>query len=158
PERVMPPAIADDQPVVMIPTQGMSDFRLNTDELAKFKHNGFVVSERMGAPSCTEMFYRIYRRDLPVFVSTDAILHAWHRSYDALLVEIETEMLIPALEEILAGMSAQIPNAQESYGNGLCGDSVADADYFLAVARSLLAGRHVPSALEQDERVQQTLR
>ena len=60
--------------VVRVPT------RLNDQELTKFKQNGFVVSERMGAGSFAEMFYRIYSRDLPVFVSTDALLHAWHRT------------------------------------------------------------------------------
>src|SRR5262249_54271310 len=64
-------------------------FRLNADELTAFKQNGFVVSERMGAASFSEMLYRIYSRDLPVFVSTDALLHAWHRSYDAMLEELE---------------------------------------------------------------------
>jgi hypothetical protein len=44
------------------------------EELALFKKNGFVVSERMGASSFGEMFYRIYSRDLPVFITADAVL------------------------------------------------------------------------------------
>lgn len=142
---------------IMIPTWGMYDFRLNADELAKFKQNGFVVSERMGAPSCTEMFYRIYKRDLPVFVSSDAILHAWHRSYDAILEEVETSMLIPTLDEILAGMSKKIPEAMSQYGNGDWQQSLKDADYFLAVARSLLAGQAMPSVLGQNQKVADTV-
>ena len=133
------------------------DFRLNAEELARFKQNGFVVSERMGAPSCTDVFYRIYQRDLPVFVSADAILHAWHRSYDAILEEVETAMLIPALGEILGSMSDKITDAQQQYGNSFVGGSLADADYFLTVARSLLSGNPVKSVLGQDERVGQTL-
>ncbi len=143
---------------VFIPVAGGYDFRLNADELAAFKRNGFVVSGRMGAPSCTEMFYRIYKRDLPVFVTSDSVLHAWHRSYDALLVEIEKEMLIPALDEILTEMAFRVPDARRAYGKGLCAESMADADYFLAVARSLLAGKPVKSALGQDERVALTLK
>ncbi|MCI0465153.1 MAG: DUF3160 domain-containing protein [Gemmataceae bacterium] len=149
--------VPEGQPV-FIPLTGGYDFRLNADELAAFKRNGFVVSERMGASSCTDMFYRIYKRDLPVFVTSDAVLHAWHRSYDSLLVEIEKAMLIPALDEILTAMAARVPDAQRAYGDGLCADSTADADYFLAVARSLLAGRPVQSALGQDERVARTLK
>jgi hypothetical protein len=148
--------IPEGQPI-LVPTAGGYDFRLNAEELATFKANGFVVSERMGAPSCTELFYRVYKRDLPVFVSADAILHAWHRSFDALLVEVEAEMLIPALSDLLAAMAAQVPDARAAYGRGLLAPSLADADSFLAVARSLLAGSQVRSALGQEDRVQQTL-
>ncbi len=137
--------------------KGLYDFRLNADELAHFKRNGFVVSERMGSHSCTDQFYRVYERDLPVFVSADAILHAWHRTYDAMLEEIETTYLSLVLGDILAGMADQLAAARRDYGDGVLSDSVADADYFLAVARSLLDGRRVASRLGQDGRVGRTL-
>src|ERR1043166_6356096 len=142
---------------VMVPVNGGFTFPLNPAELAVFKKNGFVVSERMGAQSCTEMFYRIYKRDLPVLITSDAILHAWHRSYDALLEEVETSMLIPALDEMLTAMALQVPKENQQFGDGLFKDSVPDADYFIAVARSLLAGQLVPSALGQDAKVKKTL-
>jgi hypothetical protein len=61
------------------------------------------------------------------------------------------------LDEILAGMAQKIPEAQNQYGNAVLGSSVLDADYFLAVARSLLAGNAVKTYLNQDTRVAQTL-
>jgi hypothetical protein len=134
------------------------DFRLNEQELAVFKKNGFVVSERMGDSSCAKMFYRIYTRDLPVFISSDAVLHAWHRSYDAMLEELEASFLTTSLEQILAKMAESIPAAREHYGAGVLGPSVGDADYFLTVARSLLAGKPVDSALNQNARVAETLK
>lgn len=137
---------------------GRYDFRLNDAELAKFKENGFVVSERMGADSFAEMYYRIYIRDLPVYVSADSILHAWHRSYDAMLEQLEETYLAQSLDEILSGMADGIPAAQKEYGNGVLGDSVSDADYFLAVGRSLLAGKPVATRLNQDARVAETLK
>src|SRR5262249_35908619 len=119
------------------------DFRLDKAELATFQHNGFVVSERLGDHSCAQLFYRAYNRHLPVFVSADALLHAWHRSYDAMLEELEEGYLAPQLDTLLAGMAAEVPAAQRRYGKGVLADSLTDADYFLAVARSLLAGRLV---------------
>jgi hypothetical protein len=133
------------------------DFRLNQEELALFKRNGFVVSERMGGANFGEVFYRIYSRDLPIFISSDALLHAWHRSYDAMLQEIEENCLEPSLEDILAAMAEAVPESRSSYGEGPLGDCLADADYFLAVARSLLAGRQVNTTLGHDERVGKTL-
>jgi hypothetical protein len=133
------------------------DFRLNEQELAAFKKNGFVVSERLEAGSFAEMFYRIYSRDLPVFISTDALLHAWHRTYDGMLEELEETYLATSLGEILSAMANHIPAADKEYGQGIMSESLADADYFLAVARSLLAGKQVPTALHQENRVALTL-
>jgi hypothetical protein len=133
------------------------DFRLNDEELAKFKANGFVVSERMGASSFGEMFYRIYGRDLPVFVTSDAILHAWHRSFDAMLEELEATYLSGTLGDILGGMAEVVRNAKTAYSDGPLAESIADADYFLAVARSLLTGKPASTKLDQDARVAETL-
>ncbi len=133
------------------------DFRLNAEEAAAFKKNGFVVSERMGGASHAEIYYRIYTRDLPVFISSDSLLHAWHRTYDAMLEEIEQTYLSASLGQILEAMAAQIPAAQKAYGQGILADSLTDSDYYLAVARSLLAGKAIPTQLKQDDRVAKTL-
>ncbi len=143
-----------------VSAKGQFDFRLNADELAKFKKNGFVVSERMGASNFIEMYYRVYARDMPVFVSSDAILHAWHHSYDAMLEEIETLYLSSSLNEILCGMHNSLPDAQKAYGDGVLKDSVKDADYFLTVGIWLLNGDGAawPTHLNQDVRVKKTLK
>jgi hypothetical protein len=133
------------------------DFRLNADELAKFKENGFVVSERMGASSFGEMFYRIYSRDLPVFITSDSMLHAWHRSFDYMLEELEATYLSVALADLLAGMAEAVPAAKAEYGTGPLAESLTDADYFLAVGRSLLSGKPAGTKLNQDARVGTTL-
>ncbi len=133
-------------------------FQLNAEELTIFKQNGFVVSERLGGQNFADVFYRIYSHDLPVFVSADALLHAWHRSYDAILEELEETYLSSSLDEILEGMQQGIPHAWNQYGNGVLGDSLRDADYFLAVARSLLADKVVDTYLKQDTQVAITLK
>src|SRR5262249_44251394 len=97
---------------------------------------------------------------MPVFVSTDSILHAWHHSYDAMLEELETHYLHSSLTAILWSMHAKVPDAQKEYGQGVLADSVKDADYFLAVAMSLLSGmdKSGPTHLKQEERVNKTLK
>src|SRR5262245_54196467 len=69
------------------------DFRLNSQEFAGFRTNGFVVSERLGRSSFAEVFYNLWHNDLPVFISCDALLQAWHRTYDAMLEEVEETYL-----------------------------------------------------------------
>ncbi len=133
------------------------DFRLNDEELAIFDKNGFVVSERLEASSFGEMFYRIYVDDLPVFVSADSILHAWHRSFDAMLEDLEESYLGLVLNRILTKMADEIPKAWEQYENTVLAQSITDADYFLAVARSLLDGTQADTHLYQEARVAETL-
>jgi hypothetical protein len=141
-------------------SDGRQDFRLDPNELALFKKNAFVVSERMSSPSFAGVFSSLRAADLPVFISCDALLQAWHRTYDGLLEEVEETYLFRSAEEILDGMAAQLGNAAFEIGDGVLRDSLLDADYFLTVARALLAGTDAPpiaSPLGQDRRVAETL-
>lgn len=134
------------------------DFRLNAAEVEVFKRNGFVVSERLGSASFAEHYYRLWTDDLPVFISTDAILQAWHRTYDAMLEEIEATFLFENLSQMLAGMRSQILGAKIQATNNVLEECVRDADYMLAVAQSLLHGSaHTASLLGQQQRVNDTL-
>jgi hypothetical protein len=92
-----------------------------------------------------------------VFISTDALLQAWHRSYDNMIIEIEHFSLHHTIGEIINGMAGQITTAQQEAAGGPLEQSVLDADYFLAVARSLYSNVVVRSVLNQDARVQATL-
>ncbi len=132
-------------------------FRLNEAEASILKTNGFVVSERLGSFSFTDAFNQIYINDRPVFVATDAILQAWHRSYQDILEELEEIYLAPSLESILQGMAGEIPATWQQYGNTDLKNSILDADYFVTVARSLISGATAASPLGQDARVAATL-
>jgi hypothetical protein len=123
------------------------NYALDTNELGLFMTNGFVVSERLGSPSFGDAYYRIFNADLPLFISADSVLHAWHRSYQSMLEEVEELQLSTLLESVLSNMSLQLPSAWQQYGQGLLSNSILDADYFLTVARSLWASRQVPSEL-----------
>lgn len=156
-KKMMPGRFGQKDYEVTVPAEKLSGYKLTDAELAKFKANGFVVSERLGGYSFGEVYYAIYHRDLPVYISSDSVLHAWHRSYDAMLEELELTYLMGALDVILTGMHDALPKAKAAYGDGLLKDSVRDADFFLAVARSLLKDDVVGSKLAQDDRVKTTL-
>jgi hypothetical protein len=133
------------------------DFRMNPAEMKLFLTNGFVVSERLGSFSFADIFYRIFNDDLPVFVSADAVLHAWHYSYQRLLEESEETQLLPTLQSILDGMANELAKQTPAFRNGPLRDSLADADYILTVARSLLFGRQLPAAFGSDTAVTSAL-
>ena len=120
------------------------DTRLNDAELAMLKRNGFVVSERLGTRSFGEQFYKVYSRDLPVFISADAMLQAWHHTYDSMLMELEETYFSATLDEMLTAMAKELPRAKSQYGDGILSECLTDADFFIATARSLLAGKAMP--------------
>jgi len=122
---------------------------LNGTELAKLDANGFVVSSARQYENPTAAYLDIYYMDLPVIVTSDSILHAWHKSYDEILKEMEEKALIGWLEEIVANSresllataaSVQAPN-----------EVIADLDLYLTVGASLLGGAKVSSLTKTTE-------
>lgn len=109
-----------------------SALALDDAELSTLDSNGFVVSSRQQFPTFLRGYAAIYMEHLPVFVSADAMLDALHRSYDAILSDIEQQVLIPSLEQLLRGMLARIPSSQASV------QTQADLQLYLQVALGLL--------------------
>ena len=75
-----------------------------------------------------------------------------------MLEELEETYLSASLQEILDGMAAGVATLKAEAGKGALDEGVKDADYFLAVARSLLSGQEAKTALGQGERVAATLK
>lgn len=124
-------------------------FHLTSDERQLLRRHGFVVSERLQRETFGSALTEIFHQDLPVFVSTDAILHAVHMSYDVILKQSEIVLLIPQLDSLLSGLHAQMPLLWERYGGTpemLV--SLRDVDLYLSVARSLLREPVLPYAPE----------
>ena len=158
------PAVANAGKTNGSPGYRLYDFRLNGAEMPTFLTNGFVVSERLGSDRFATVYYRILSDDLPVLVTADSMLHAWHYSFDRLLEEIEETQLAPALKHVLDGMAGQLSQLPAAIRQGPLASSVSDADYFLAVARSLIGNptgtgvaSQVPTVFGGDADVTRTL-
>jgi hypothetical protein len=134
-----------------------STLALNTNELAIFQTNGFVVSERLGSYSFADSFYTIFTEDLPVYFSCDAALHAWHRSYVGMLEEVEETYLGPSLQTVLENMGSQVGALWSQSAGTALPNGVRDADYFVAVARSLITGTNDYGSLGQNAQILATL-
>ena len=97
--------------------------------------NGFVV---LGGSfsGYGQAFDFIHRRELPLYVSADALLYALYRSHAEIFKNVETDNA-HRLGKILSAMHEELPKARRAYG----GVTAADVDLYLAVARSLLEAR-----------------
>ena len=125
----------------------LDDFNLNDEETETFKKNGFVVSGRKGDHSFADSYYKIFTNDLPVFISVDSFLQAWHQNFRGILSDQEEFILSTQFEDILESMRAQLPLIR---GLGLSDallPSLDDADFYLTVALSLFNAEPVESIL-----------
>ncbi|KAG7375865.1 hypothetical protein PHYPSEUDO_014969, partial [Phytophthora pseudosyringae] len=118
------------------------DFRLTPEEKTKLETNGVVAVQRMQAQSFAEIYYRLYTDDLPVYVTTDSILHAWHRSFDAFLVELETTRLAPMLDKVLSTTLVQCQKmlSATSRAGSSVSKALGDVNDYLTIGLSLLQG------------------
>jgi len=108
--------------------------------------HGFVVTDRLRYPSFANALLDIYKHDLPLFVSADAILHSVHASYDAMLREAENKFLIPKLDSLLSSLRMQVPLMGAAYvADPAMAPMVHDLDVYLTLAYSLLTGSAVPT-------------
>ena len=117
---------------------------LTVDEKRLLESNGFVVTERLRQQSVVDQLLYIWRNDLPLFISTDAILHALGRSYDRIIKDVELGLLIDRLSTLLTRMHDRLPDLDDKYSaNPLMRTMLRDVDLYLVVARKLL-GHNVP--------------
>ena len=121
--------------------------------------HGFFVTERLTYDSFGSAFRDVYTKDLPVFISTDAILHAIHMSYDFILMDTESLVLEPKLRELLAAMHGAVPALENQYGHipGMQ-QPIRDLDLYLTIPRILLSTSTVdPVFTENADNVQNLL-
>ncbi len=119
-------------------------YALTDYEKSLIEKNGFMVSERLAKNSFGDAFLDVYHKDLPVFISTDAILHALHMSYDKILKDVELGILIEKVKSLLQQLHSQLPSLQSAYSsNPDMKTMLEDVDVYLTVPRILL-GEEIP--------------
>ena len=133
-------------------------YNLTEYEKELLKKNGFVVTERVFDSDIRKLFLNVWRKDLPVYISTDAILHAFHKSYDRILKETETVYIIPQLKNLLSSMHQNIPQLDQKYGSnpGLI-QMLKDVDLYISVPRKILDASIQPYYIENDSQIESIL-
>ena len=133
-------------------------YQLTAGELALLQKHGFVVSERLSEPTVGNALDKIYNADLPVFVTTDALLHALHKSYDAILIDTELGVLKPRLEELLSKLLAHVPALASSYAAQTdMQPMLHDVDVYVTVALQLLGQNLAPNFAENGPTIDELL-
>lgn len=119
--------------------------QLTNYEKKLLNQNGFFVTERVSNDDVIQMLQRIYHLDLPLFISTDIILKAFHQSYDRILKGVEISFLIPKLEQLLSGLQDNFSKLNQKYSSdSLLIKMLKDADVYISVAKKLLTSNAQP--------------
>ncbi|MBN1577082.1 MAG: DUF3160 domain-containing protein [Chitinispirillaceae bacterium] len=114
-------------------------YSLTSAELSLLAKNGFMATERVGYTSFGRALHDMYAKDLPVFLTTDAVLYAMHKSYDDILMVVEQNVLLPEIKSILSSLYNGIPALVASYveGTPLLDSALRDVDLYVTMALSL---------------------
>lgn len=128
---------------------------LGAADVAKLSENDFILIEPESEQSFPSAYYRLYARDLPLLITTDSILHAFHHSYDKILLELESGYLAGRLDLVLSGCHEALAEDVADSVPPELNASYRDVDLYLAVARNLLAGSEageltIPTVMGQD--------
>jgi len=114
-------------------------------EKSLIEDHGFMVSERLKRISFGEALLEIFHQDMPVFVSTDAILHSFHISYDRILTDMEVGLLQDRLIELLWDLRNSIDQLNYTYGsNPNMIPMLQDVDLYVTVPLLLLEENVTP--------------
>ncbi|MBY0459614.1 MAG: DUF3160 domain-containing protein, partial [Gemmataceae bacterium] len=98
---------------------------------------GLVSVDQNRRYSFASAYYQVYAADLPVLVTADSIMHALHKSYDDILMEMERTIFTQTIRKVLADTHAKLSSP---YKDGGVPQTVLDVDLYLTVARNLLEG------------------
>jgi hypothetical protein len=122
-----------------------SFYNLTEYEKSLIEDHGFMVSERLKKISFGEAILEVFHNDLPVFISTDAILHALHISYDRILKDIEIGLLEDQLKTLLNDLHNSIPQLHSKYSsNPQMLTMLKDVDIYFTVPLLLLEENVAP--------------
>ncbi|MGB1014991.1 MAG: DUF3160 domain-containing protein, partial [Nannocystaceae bacterium] len=108
--------------------------------------NGFVAVSSDTTWSFSTTYLDLYYNDLPVLITTDSVLFALHKSFDSILLSFERHYLVPEVDNMLAGMHAEL-KAKVTGGQlpEALDQAARDMDMYVTVGRRLLSGEAVAS-------------
>lgn len=120
-------------------------FLLSAEQIQRLGQDGFVVS-----PGSEKEFFTVYEKaryaNVPIFVTSDSLLHTYHLLFDKVLRTAETNYFIPLLAEMNRTLLAQADAQYKALQGGPWEDAARRTVAFLGVGSRLLdASVNVPN-------------
>jgi len=112
-------------------------FLLSQAQLDRLSRDGFVVS-----PGYEKEFFTLYEQarysNVPIFVTSDSLLHVYHLLFDKVLRTAEAEHFIPLLRDLNAAMLSRTDEIYQSLDSTDWGEPARRTVAFVGVASKML--------------------
>jgi hypothetical protein len=115
-----------------------SRMKLTQAEQDVFQKKGMVGVDPGQPYGMASAYLAIYTADLPVLVTTDSILHAMHRSFDKMLMDLELHQFTTTLQSVLESTRQTLAVDWRRAPVPALAESARDVDLYLTVAVALL--------------------
>lgn len=128
-----------------------SIFKLSLDEKVLIEKHGFMVSDRLSYPTFIHAYWDIFKKDMPIYISADAMLHALHFTFSSLLVNFEEYRAYNKLRNGITGVrdymhGIEIADLPENYAL-----AIMDMDVYFTVAANLLINDREKCVFSQNQ-------
>ena len=111
---------------------------LSEDALDKLYQNGFVVISNFREETMEDVYCTVFLNDLPVFITTDSILHLYHLVFDNLLKNVEKQHLIPIVKQLTRQLSQKSLEIYLSVQSSHLKNAAKEVLLYFSVAASLI--------------------
>ncbi|MGC9348516.1 MAG: DUF3160 domain-containing protein [Anaerolineae bacterium] len=130
-------------------TNVMVPFALSEEQVERLVQNGFVVT-----PGTEKEFFTLYEKarysNVPIFVTSDSLLHVYHLLFDKVLRTAETTYFIPLLKDLNRAMVDQTDASYQVLRDTAWEDAAKRTVAFVSVAGRLLdADFEVPAYAQE---------
>lgn len=132
-------------------------YNLNSNELQLLSKNNFVVTERVSFDNFGTALRDIFNKDLPIFLTTDAVLYTLHLSYDAILIQIEKTLLQPTIKNIITNMRKVFSTVKSRYPQPELQRNLSDVDVYLTIAASMINGTAESPVMADQQEIEHVL-
>ncbi|AYV81382.1 MAG: hypothetical protein Harvfovirus30_14 [Harvfovirus sp.] len=88
-----------------------TDYGLTEEEIAKLTRNGFLIKDTTDQ-TFAETYLTLYNNDMPVMITSDSVLHAFHGFYDNWLKQTEADTLTANLRTLCTHIKKSIDNLE----------------------------------------------
>ena len=114
-----------------------NQFNLNSGQEALLKGNGFVVMPSSG-DDIVEPYNMLKLNEIPIFVTTDTLLHLYHVQFNEILKRIEEEEFYTQLIDMTQAMLKRAENDYQSFTQPTLKEPARRNVAYFAIALSLL--------------------
>lgn len=116
--------------------------------------NGFVVLRVTTFETLADFYEYVLDRDLPILITTDAVLHTYHVLFDETLKRIEMNELIDKINDTISTLLAEAQSEYESFNGTVLEGAVKLDLMYLEVGHGLMQPSFAPSTAEAQAELQ----